>query len=129
MKIRVLKLRFLAFPRGPGGFRKLREACRKRFHLSWYSTCKCPWSRVVATEPPGGICFCRVRCMGTLQGYSRLRALPPYWISNIVMIVLAAITAASGVRGLGCSNVFLGFPLVFLQLAFSKYSPNNPYLQ
>ena len=26
----------LAFPRGPGGFRKLREACRNHFHLSWY---------------------------------------------------------------------------------------------
>ena len=33
---RVLKLRFLAFPEGPGGFRELREASRKHFHLSWY---------------------------------------------------------------------------------------------
>ena len=32
----VLKLRFLAFPQGPGGFRELREACRNHFHLSWY---------------------------------------------------------------------------------------------
>ena len=35
-KIRVLHDRFLAFPWGPGGFRKLREACRNHFHLSWY---------------------------------------------------------------------------------------------
>ena len=27
---------FVAFPRGPGGFRKLREACRNHFHLSRY---------------------------------------------------------------------------------------------
>ena len=32
---RVLKLRFLAFSRGPGGFRELREAGRNHFHLSW----------------------------------------------------------------------------------------------
>ena len=32
----VLKYRFLAFPRGPGGFRELREAGRKHFHRSWY---------------------------------------------------------------------------------------------
>ena len=36
MKKRVLKNRFLAFSRGPGGFRELREAGRKHFHLSWY---------------------------------------------------------------------------------------------
>ena len=35
-KNRVLKLRFLAFPGGPGGFRELREAGRNHFHLSWY---------------------------------------------------------------------------------------------
>ena len=33
---RVLKLRFLAFSGGPGGFRELREAGRNHFHLSWY---------------------------------------------------------------------------------------------
>ena len=33
---RVLKLRFLPFSQGPGGFRELREAYRKHFHLSWY---------------------------------------------------------------------------------------------
>ena len=33
---RVLKLRFLALSRGPGGFRELREAGRNHFHLSWY---------------------------------------------------------------------------------------------
>ena len=32
----VLKLTFLAFPGGPGGFRKVREAGRNHFHLSWY---------------------------------------------------------------------------------------------
>ena len=36
VKFRVLKLRFLAFPEGPGGFRELREAHRNHFHLSWY---------------------------------------------------------------------------------------------
>ena len=36
VKNRVLKLRFLAFPEGPGGFRELREAGRNHFHLSWY---------------------------------------------------------------------------------------------
>ena len=36
IKLRVLKLRFLAFSRGSGGFRELREAGRKYFHLSWY---------------------------------------------------------------------------------------------
>ena len=36
IKCRVLKLRFLAFSRGPGGFRELREAGRNHFHLSWY---------------------------------------------------------------------------------------------
>ena len=36
MKIRVLKNRFLAFSRRPGGFRELREAGRNHFHLSWY---------------------------------------------------------------------------------------------
>jgi len=33
MKSRVQKLRFLAFSRGPGGFRELREAGRNNFHL------------------------------------------------------------------------------------------------
>ena len=36
LKFRVLKLRFLAFVEGPGGFRELREAGRNHFHLSWY---------------------------------------------------------------------------------------------
>ena len=36
LKFRVPKLRFLAFPRGPGGFRELREAGRNHFHRSWY---------------------------------------------------------------------------------------------
>ena len=36
ISVRVLKYTFLAFPRGPGGFRKLREACKNHFHLSWY---------------------------------------------------------------------------------------------
>ena len=33
---RILYNRVLAFSRGPGGFRELREAGRKHFHLSWY---------------------------------------------------------------------------------------------
>ena len=36
IKFRILKLRLLAFSRGPGGFRELREAGRNHFHLSWY---------------------------------------------------------------------------------------------
>ena len=36
IKIQVLNNRFLAFSRGPGGFREVREAGRKHFHLSWY---------------------------------------------------------------------------------------------
>ena len=36
IKFRVQKLRLLAFSRGSGGFRELREAGRKHFHLSWY---------------------------------------------------------------------------------------------
>ena len=36
IEIRVVELRFLAFSRGYGGFRELREAGRKHFHLSWY---------------------------------------------------------------------------------------------
>ena len=32
----VVKLRFLAFSEGPGGFRELREAGKNHFHLSWY---------------------------------------------------------------------------------------------
>ena len=36
IKNRVRKLRFLAFSRGSGMFRELREAGRKHFHLSWY---------------------------------------------------------------------------------------------
>ena len=35
LKNRVLKLRFLAFSEGPGGFRELPEAGRNHFHLSW----------------------------------------------------------------------------------------------
>ena len=36
IKVRVLNNRCLAFPRGLGGVRELREACRNHFHLSWY---------------------------------------------------------------------------------------------
>ena len=35
-RIWVLKLRFLAFPGGPRGFRELREAYRNHFRLCWY---------------------------------------------------------------------------------------------
>ena len=36
LNVRVTKLMLLAFSRRPGGFRELREAGRKHFHLSWY---------------------------------------------------------------------------------------------
>ena len=36
VNVRVLKLRFVVFPRGPGGVGELREAGRNHFHLSWY---------------------------------------------------------------------------------------------
>ena len=36
VKCRILKRRFFAFPRGPGGFREVRGAGRNHFHLSWY---------------------------------------------------------------------------------------------
>ena len=32
---RILKLRFVAFSGGSGGFREVREAGRNHFHLSW----------------------------------------------------------------------------------------------
>ena len=35
-KNRVIYNRFSAFPEGPGGLRKLREAYRNHFHRSWY---------------------------------------------------------------------------------------------
>ena len=48
--------RFLPFPRGPGGFRELREAGRIHFHLSWYlsdyvvtSYDQKPWGDFVVT--------------------------------------------------------------------------------
>ena len=36
INVRFLFNSFWAFPQGPGGFRELREAYRKHFHLSWY---------------------------------------------------------------------------------------------
>ena len=36
VKYPVLNLRLLVLPKGPGGFRELREAGRNHFHLSWY---------------------------------------------------------------------------------------------
>ena len=55
INVRVLKLRFLAFSQGPGGFRELREAYRNHFHLSWYLS-----DYVVTSyeqKPWGGIFF------------------------------------------------------------------------
>ena len=50
---RVLKDWFLAVSQGPGGFRKVREAYRIHFHLSWYlsdslvkSSDQKPWGNV-----------------------------------------------------------------------------------
>ena len=54
VKNRVLKLRFLAFPEGPGGFREVWRAGRKHFHLSWYLIV--PERRIGGNEsykPPG----------------------------------------------------------------------------
>ena len=36
VNVQALKLRFLAFTEGPGGFREVRGAGRNHFHLSWY---------------------------------------------------------------------------------------------
>ena len=36
VKFRGLKLRFLAFSGGPGGFREVQEAGRNHLYLSWY---------------------------------------------------------------------------------------------
>ena len=36
INIRILKHRFLAFSKGSGWFREVREAGRNHFHLSWY---------------------------------------------------------------------------------------------
>ena len=49
LKIRVLKLRFLALSEGPGGFRELREAGRNHFHLSWYLSVSVVTSYTVET--------------------------------------------------------------------------------
>ena len=46
---------FLAFPQGPGGFRKLREAYRKLFHRSWYL--QVPVVTSYSQKPWGGIFF------------------------------------------------------------------------
>ena len=60
VKFRVLKLRFFAFPEGPGGFREVREADRNHFHLSWYLVV--PGERVMAKKEDEliliGICVC-----------------------------------------------------------------------
>ena len=58
-QFRVLKLRFLAFPQGPGGFRKLRGPGRNRFHLSWYLSV--PGITSYGQKPRGGNFFVRRR--------------------------------------------------------------------
>ena len=50
---------FPAFSRGYGGFRELREAGRKHFHLSWYLLV--PVVRSYGQKPWGGNFFVRVR--------------------------------------------------------------------
>ena len=55
IKYRVLKLTFSAFSRGPGGFRELREAGRKHFHLSWYLSV--PVVRSYGQKPWGGFVY------------------------------------------------------------------------
>ena len=58
LKFRILKLRFLAFPRVSGGFRELREAHRNHFHLSCYllvpgitSYGQKPWGELFCSSP------------------------------------------------------------------------------
>ena len=53
IEFRVLKLRFLAFSRGYGGFRELREADRKHFRLSWYL--QVPGVTRFGPKPRGGL--------------------------------------------------------------------------
>ena len=55
IQFRVLSNRFFAFSRGPGGFRELREAGRKLFHLSWYLLV--PGITSYDEKPWGGECF------------------------------------------------------------------------
>ena len=55
VKCRVLYNRFLAFSRGPGGFRELREAGRIHFHLSWYLLV--PGVTSYSQKPLGGELF------------------------------------------------------------------------
>ena len=58
INVRVLQNRFLAFPRGPGGFRELWGAGRNHFHLSWYS----PVPGITSyDQKPWGDCFYRPR--------------------------------------------------------------------
>ena len=53
-KNRVQKLRFLAFPQGPGGFREVRGPGRNHFHLFWYLVVPGITSY---GQTPWGICF------------------------------------------------------------------------
>ena len=57
-KFRILKLKFLAVPRGPGGFGEVREAGRNHFHLSWYISVPgiTLWPKIFL-----GDLFCRLR--------------------------------------------------------------------
>ena len=59
IEFRVLKLRFLAFSRGYGGFTELRKAGRKHFHLSWYLLVLVV--RSYGQKPWGGNLFYRPR--------------------------------------------------------------------
>ena len=61
-----LHSRFLAFPQGPGGFRKLWEASRSHFHLSWHL--QVPMVTSYGQKPFwGGNCSYRVRIQRLLD--------------------------------------------------------------
>ena len=69
VNFRVLKLRFLAFPEGPGGFREVREADRNHFHLSWYLLV--PRITSYGQKPSWGEFVYRPRYVGPFEGLYR----------------------------------------------------------
>ena len=56
---------FLAFPRGPGGFRELQEAGRIHLHLSWYLFVPGVTSY---NQKPWGILLPSTACLSHLKG-------------------------------------------------------------
>ena len=70
IQIRVHKLRLWAFSRGSGGFRELREAGRKHFHLSWYLSV--PVVTSYGQKPLGGTFSCAYGRFVTPYSMNRL---------------------------------------------------------